>query len=179
MITAGNAQLNQSQYPSRTNYPNRGGRPFYSIRQYGDNQGYGNPGFTGILAPQAAQEAYFHDLSNGNFFPEGYHEDFETYPQKHSTYHASDDHFHDAEENKASDDDKEGKDKEVDVGFVSISYHVTTGKMKEQPVCRKCQKEFPSNNQLHAHLEEIFDFFESTNILEPAWTKFFWVSSRY
>ena len=157
MITAGNAQPNQSQYPNRTNYQNRGGRPFYPARQYGGNQGYGGQGFAGMPMPQPPQEAYFHDLGNESFISEGYHGDYDpTYSQDSSVYHASnDDHFHDAHENKASEDEKSDyKDEEVDVGFVSIAYHVTTSKMGDSPVCRKCQKEFSSNNQLHAHLKE-------------------------
>ena len=157
MITAGNAQPNHSQYPRQNpNFPGRGGRLYYPQRQYGGNpayQGYGNQGFAGLPAPQPPQEAYFHDFPNENI--EGYHGDFDHgYQEGPSMYHAeSDDHFHDAPEDKAPEDEKSDPNEEVDVGFVSISYHATVGKMGEKPACRRCHEEFPSNNQLHKHLK--------------------------
>ena len=160
MITAGNVQPNQSNYPPRQNYGNRGGRPYYPPRQYGTNQGYGNPGygnqgFAGMPVPQPPQEAYYNDFPE-EFLAEGYHSDFDpSFSHDASAYHAgSDDHFHDAQEDKVSEDEKPDSKDEVDVGFVSISYHATAGKMGEKTVCRKCEKEFPSNNKLHSHLKE-------------------------
>lgn len=105
--------------------------------------------------PQAPQEAYYYDSPNEAM--EGYHGGFETgYAEDPSIYHAdSDDHFQDAQENKAEEEEShEDKGEEVDVGFVSISYHVSAGKMGERPVCRRCKTEFKSNNLLHAHLKD-------------------------
>lgn len=150
MITAGNAQPNQ--YPNRQNYGNRGRFPFYPSRA-------GNPGNFGMPMPQAPQEAYFHDYPEENpHYAEGYHGNLENaYPQDLTAYHGgTDDHFHDAYENRVPEEEDEKPDPkgdEVDVGFVSVSYHATVGKMGEKPTCRGCQKDFPSNNLLHTHLK--------------------------
>lgn len=102
--------------------------------------------------PQAPQEVYYNEFTDDGGPYEGYHGSFDPgYPQDQMP---GEEQFHDADEGKTSEaEEKDAGNEEVDVGFVSVSYHVTAGKMGEKAVCRKCKSEFRSNNLLHAHLK--------------------------
>ena len=166
MITAGNAQPNQNPYSAsrqNQNYGNRGGRPYYPPRQYGyGNRSYGNQNYGPPALPiqpvYFGQEVYFNDSQNENYgyeadrSPEGYFAGPEYNPQDPYAYHAgTDENFHDAQESVPPEEKKEQED--IDVGFVAVSYHVSTGKMGHRSVCRHCKADFPSNNLLHAHVK--------------------------
>ena len=169
-ITAGNAEpvipANQSSnYPQRGGYGNRGyGQRSYRPRnQYGNGPSYGNYGReypphpppqqaypVDMPIPQPAywgEEAYFNDFSTSAM--PGYHDYDQQAP--HDYYYGGEEEFQDASESIPG-DNKENEE-EVDVGFVTVAYHVSEGKIGQRSVYRKCKTGFKSNNLLHAHLK--------------------------
>ena len=86
---------------------------------------------------------------------DAYHGQSNPYSSQEEMYYGQQEEYHDAKDRADTNENVDPKD-DGDAGFVAVTYYINTAKIGENhnPMCRKCEAEFASNNLLHKHLKQ-------------------------